>query len=72
MTEWVSCLERNPKPGDTVLVTSDSWVHPKVLRASFDGPHRITFVEPDNSRFYWYPERMHWMPIPPPPEESPQ
>ena len=69
MGEWKSCLEHEPSHGAVVAVTAQDWEHPRMLRASSEG-YRTVFFELDESRFYWYPERMHWMPLPPPPKES--
>lgn len=61
MSEWTSFLESAPAPFEDVLVISQSWELPKVLRYNAS-TERV--YEPDGSRYYFYPERMHWMRIP--------
>lgn len=68
MTWWRSFVTHAPEPQEVVLVISEGWEHPKVLRyvqrpIGYIHAHRL--YEMDESRFYYYPERMRWMPIPP-------
>ena len=65
MTWWRSFLTHDPEPREVVLVQSEGWEHPKVLRYVPIG-HIHRLYELDESRYYYYPERMHWMPLPEP------
>lgn len=61
--EWRSFLEYDPEAMEVVLVTSEGWRFPKVLQfVPWKQQHRLYEVEGEE-RFYYYPERMHWMPI---------
>lgn len=61
--EWIPVSDRLPNDGEYVLVMSKHWDIPKVL--SFRSK-RIWFAN-ESGEWYWYPERMHWMPLPPKP-----
>lgn len=64
---WISCLDRVPQGREPVIVISQGWNKPKVLsyeiRMLKDGPWG-RFIDNDTGRWYWYPERMHWMHLP--------
>jgi hypothetical protein len=60
--EWVSVMDRLPANQEAVLVMSDSWSRPAVLVYS-DRPYQ-RFMDRRAGQWFWYPERMHWMPLP--------
>lgn len=61
---WARLTDAVPEVGQVVIVKSDGWSIPKVLRY-LDKPYpRLS--DPDAGRWYWYPERMRWAPIPTP------
>lgn len=66
---WASMSERTPPEGRPVLVMSQSWLDPRVLRYV---PNPYPRMRDDMSgRWYWYPERMHWCELPAlPPSEG--
>jgi hypothetical protein len=69
VAEWINLTERTPEPGQAVLVKADDWRIPRVLE--FDGRlDHPRLIDRMSGRFFWYPERMHWMPLPPPPKEN--
>lgn len=71
---WIPATERLPQPYERVLLVSQSWPFPSICTYAPDylgaGPK---FVESFRGQemAYWYPERMHWMPLPPPPGALP-
>lgn len=66
MSHWHAFTGREPAAMQVVLVHSEGWKHPKVLQfVPWEQQHRL--YEVDGDRYYYYPERMHWTPIPPKP-----
>lgn len=63
---WISVDERLPEAKQIVLVKSENWEFPAVLKYQKLPFQR--FLDEVNGRWYWYPERMHWMPLPAAPE----
>lgn len=59
--QWISVEERTPDDGQYVLLMSESWLRPAVMIYQEKPWHR--FMDQENGRWYWYPERMHWMPF---------
>lgn len=63
---WRPLSERRPEVKQAVLVKADAWITPRVLvYDDFPFPRLIDRMA---AMHYWYPERMHWMPLPPPPQ----
>lgn len=67
MMEWIALSERTPQVKQAVLVMSEAWDHPRVLRYE-DFPFQ-RLIDRHQGWHYWYPERMHWQPLPPLPKE---
>jgi hypothetical protein len=59
--EWINLTEREPEPRQAVLVESEGWRLPKVLE--FEPFPHPRLIDRESGRFYWYPERMRWMPL---------
>lgn len=68
--DWIALSERTPEVKQAVLVKSEDWRLPRVLE--YDEHPFPRLIDRMGGRFYWYPERMHWMPLPPPPPPLPK
>lgn len=56
--DWIKLSEQKPEVGESVLVWSDSWGEPMVLR------YRVqpweSLLDSEQGRWFWYPDRMLW------------
>lgn len=59
---WTKLDERTPEAKQAVLVKSEEWRLPRVLEYE-EWPHQ-RLIDRMSGRFYWYPERMRWAPLP--------
>lgn len=63
--QWMPMTQSLPAAGQHVLVMSENWLQPRVLEYNYF-PHR-RLIDRASGWHCWYPERMHWQPLPPPP-----
>jgi hypothetical protein len=67
---WISVEQAVPDSGEQVIVTSQGWGSPQVLE--YNETPWPRFLDRYEGRWYWYPERMHWMRFPPAPQGDQQ
>lgn len=61
---WISLSDERPEVGEIVLVSSEGWRAPRALK------YRVqpweSFLDAEQGRWFWYPERMLWKRFPAP------
>ena len=65
---WISVEDRLPEARQIVLVMSEGWEFPAVLKYQ-ESPFQ-RFLDEVNGRWYWYPERMKWRSLPAAPSHT--
>lgn len=55
---WFRLSEQKPEVGELVLVSSEAWSSPRVLKYRLQPWESL--LDADQGRWFWYPEKMLW------------